>query len=96
MVSAPKVKKMIHQSVWVFLVSVIVDYEIKPIVSYVPFVTEFEDIFHEDLPGFPSSGFPSSREVDYGIDLEPNTTTISNTPPYRTSPNELRELKEQI
>ena len=37
----------------------------------------------------------SVREVDFGIDLEPRTTPISKKP-YRMTPVELKELKEQL
>ena len=53
-------------------------------------VCEFPDVFPEDLPGI----FPE-REIDFGIDLLPNTQPIS-IPPYRMAPAELKELKEQL
>ncbi|WMV58989.1 hypothetical protein MTR67_052374, partial [Solanum verrucosum] len=36
-----------------------------------------------------------SREIDFGIDLLPDTQPIS-IPPYRMAPTELKELKEQL
>ncbi|XP_069149231.1 uncharacterized protein [Solanum lycopersicum] len=53
----------------------------------VPIVNEFLDVFPDDLPGV-----PPPREIDFGIDLEPNTTPIS-IPPYRMAPAELKKLK---
>ena len=47
----------------------------------------FQDVFPADLPGF----FPP-REIDFGIDLDPNTKPIS-IPPYRMASFELKELK---
>ena len=45
---------------------------------------EFVDVFPEELPGL-----PPEREVDFGIDLLPDTQHIS-IPPYRMAPAELR------
>ncbi|KAH0781716.1 hypothetical protein KY290_001314 [Solanum tuberosum] len=41
--------------------------------------------------------FPESflREIDFGIDILPDTRPIS-IPPYRMAPSELKELKEQL
>ena len=60
----------------------------SPTLQSVPVVNEFVDVFPEDLPGL-----PPEREVDFGIDLPPDTQPIS-IPPYRMAPAELRELKE--
>nr|XP_009773033.1 PREDICTED: uncharacterized protein LOC104223316 [Nicotiana sylvestris] len=38
---------------------------------------------------------PLGREIDFGIDVLPDTQPIS-IPPYRMAPTELRELKEQL
>ncbi|XP_070018211.1 uncharacterized protein [Nicotiana sylvestris] len=40
-------------------------------------------------------GLPPIREIDFGIDLLPDTQPIS-IPPYRMAPAELRELKKQL
>ena len=50
-------------------------------------VNEFLDVFPNYL-----LGVPPPREIDFGIDLEPNTRPIL-IPPYRTDPAELKELK---
>ena len=47
-------------------------------------------MFPEDLPGI-----PPEREIEFGIDLLPDTQPIS-IPPYRMAPAELKELKEQL
>ena len=56
----------------------------------VPVVSEFVDVFPDELPGL-----PLHREVEFGIDLVPGTTPISKAP-YRLSPVELKELKQQL
>ena len=55
-----------------------------------PIVNAFQDVFTEDL-----LGIPPVREIDFGIDLEPDTKPIS-IPPYRMAPAELKELKLQL
>ncbi|XP_070004536.1 uncharacterized protein [Nicotiana sylvestris] len=56
----------------------------------VPVVNEFLEVFPDELPGI-----PPYREIDFGIDVLPDTQPIS-IPPYRIAPAELRELKEQL
>ena len=56
----------------------------------VPVVSEFVDVFPDELPGL-----PPHREVEFGIDLVPGATPISKAP-YRLSPAELKELKQQL
>ena len=55
-----------------------------------PVVSEFVDVFPDELPGL-----PPHREVEFGIDLVPGATPISKAP-YRLSPAELKELKQQL
>ncbi|XP_070018077.1 uncharacterized protein [Nicotiana sylvestris] len=59
-------------------------------IENVPVVREFSDVFPEDLPGL-----PPVREIDFGIDLIPDTQPIL-IPPYRMAPAELRELKQKL
>ena len=53
-------------------------------------IKEFPDVFPDDI-----SGLPPDREVEFTIDLIPETEPIS-IPPYRMAPAELRELKAQL
>ncbi|XP_070026057.1 uncharacterized protein [Nicotiana sylvestris] len=64
----------------------------KEIVSIenVPVMREFSEVFPEDLPGL-----PPVPEIDFGIDLLPDTQPIS-IPSYRMAPAELGELKQQL
>ncbi|XP_075103718.1 uncharacterized protein LOC142178287 [Nicotiana tabacum] len=59
-------------------------------IENVPVVREFFDVFPEELPGL-----PPVREIDFGIDLPPDTQPIS-IPPYRIAPAELKDLKQQL
>ncbi|XP_070034728.1 uncharacterized protein [Nicotiana tomentosiformis] len=58
-----------------------------PTVSSVPPV---RGAFSADLPGM-----PPDRDIDFGIDLLPDTRPIP-IPPHRMAPPELKELKEQL
>ena len=56
----------------------------------IPIIKEFPDVFPDDI-----SGLPPDKEVEFTIDLIPDTEPIS-IPPYRMAPAELRELKAQL
>ena len=66
--------------------------EVKENVSLtnLPIVNEFSEVFPDDVPGL-----PPEREIEFSIDLLPGTGPISMAP-YRMSPAELAELKEQL
>ncbi|KAH0714923.1 hypothetical protein KY284_007828 [Solanum tuberosum] len=66
-----------------------VDFE-TPTLELFPVLNEFPKVFPVDLPGI-----PLEREIDFGIDLLPDTQPIS-IPPYRMALAELKELKEQL
>jgi hypothetical protein len=53
-------------------------------------VSEFLDVFPEDLPGM-----PPEQKVEFAIELLPGTAPISKRA-YRVSGPELVELKKQI
>ena len=53
-------------------------------------VCEYVDVFPDELPGL-----PPHRDVDFGIELHPGTSTISMTP-HRMTPVELQELRVQL
>ena len=53
-------------------------------------VRDFPDVFPKELPGM-----PSDREVEFVIDLLPETAPISKRP-YRMFVQELKELKKQL
>jgi hypothetical protein len=56
----------------------------------IPIVSEFPEIFPDDLPGL-----PPDRDVEFKIELLPGTASISRRP-YRMPPNELAKLKVQL
>jgi len=55
----------------------------------IPVVQEFMEVFQE-VPGS-----PPDQEIEFGIELLPDTALISKAP-YRIAPVELAELKKQL
>nr|GFD48205.1 putative reverse transcriptase domain, aspartic peptidase domain protein [Tanacetum cinerariifolium] len=55
-----------------------------------PIVSEFPDVFPNELPGI-----PPVREVEFNIELIPGAEPISKAP-YHMAPVELKELKDQL
>jgi hypothetical protein len=49
-----------------------IDEAIIPKIKDIPVVCEFPDVFPEDLPGL-----PPERDVEFVIELKPNTAPIS-------------------
>jgi hypothetical protein len=58
--------------------------------SKVPVVNEFPDVYPEEL-----TGMPPDRDIEFVIELKPETAPIYKTPFRMTTP-ELAELKEHI
>jgi hypothetical protein len=56
----------------------------------IPVAYEFPDVFPEDLPSM-----PPDRDVEFTIELQPNTVPISKRP-YKMIPNEIAELNVQL
>ncbi|XP_049348984.1 uncharacterized protein LOC125813542 [Solanum verrucosum] len=89
-ISYLKAKKMMSKGYICYLVRVKNRDVESPTLQSIPLVIEFPDVFPEDLPSL-----PPEQEVEFSIDVIPNTQPIS-IPPYRMTPAELRELKEQL
>jgi hypothetical protein len=53
-------------------------------------VKEFQDVFSAEL-----TLLPPPREIEFTVDLIPEVEPVSRTP-YRMTPTELQELKEQL
>ena len=62
----------------------------RPSVSDIPTVSDFPDVFPEEL-----LGLPPQREIEFAIDVVPGATSSSITP-YQMAPVELKELKLQL
>jgi hypothetical protein len=61
-----------------------------PCLEDIPIACEFPDVFPEDLPGL-----PSDQDIEFTIELQPDTAPISRRP-YKMTPKELAELKVQL
>nr|GFD61986.1 putative reverse transcriptase domain-containing protein [Tanacetum cinerariifolium] len=61
-----------------------------PTIHDQPIVSEFPDVFPDELPGI-----PLVCEVEFNIELIPGAEPISKAP-YRMAPVELKELKDQL
>ena len=86
-ISVSIARKMVRKGCEVYLAYVIETEKVRPSVSDIPIVSDFSDMFPEELPGL-----PPQREIEFVIDFVPGATPASITP-YRTAPAELKELK---
>ncbi|KAA0062124.1 gag protease polyprotein [Cucumis melo var. makuwa] len=89
-ISAIRASKLLSQSTWGILASVVDTREVDVSLSSEPVVRDYPDVFPEELPGL-----PPHREVEFAIELEPGTVPTSRAP-YRMAPAELKELKVQL
>ncbi|KAA0042391.1 ty3-gypsy retrotransposon protein [Cucumis melo var. makuwa] len=87
---AMKASKLLSQSTWGILASVVDTREHEVSLSSEPVVREYPDVFPDELPGL-----PPPREIDFAIELESDTAPISRAP-NRMAPAELKELKVQL
>ncbi|XP_023736044.1 uncharacterized protein LOC111883953 [Lactuca sativa] len=56
----------------------------------VPIISNFSDVFPEELPSF-----PPIRQVEFHIDLVSGATPVVKSP-YRLAPPEMKELQDQL
>ncbi|XP_010527705.1 PREDICTED: uncharacterized protein LOC104805008 [Tarenaya hassleriana] len=89
-VSALKAEKMIRKGSEAFLVVITVIRNRRGDWRTHLLLENFSDVFWDDLPGIPPSG-----EVDFSIDVLPDTEPITKAP-YRMAPKEMAELKKQL
>jgi hypothetical protein len=52
---------------------------------------EYTDVFPKDLP----PGLPPLRDIEHQIDLIPGAQ-LPNRAPYRTNPDETKEIQRQV
>ena len=83
-------RKMVRKGCEAYLAYVIDTVKARSSVSDIPTVSDFRDVFPEEL-----SGLPPQREIEFAIDVVPSATPVSITP-YRIAPVELKELKLQL
>ena len=81
LISAAQVYSLIREECQAYLISVQdVDNKEGLKIEDISVISEYPEIFLEDLPGL-----PPSRELDFGIELAPGTQLISKAP-YRMAP----------
>ncbi|XP_073304535.1 uncharacterized protein [Primulina huaijiensis] len=84
-------RKLMMRGCQAFLASIVIVAEpVSQRLEEVEVVRDFRSVFPDDV-----SGIPPDREMDFSIQLMPGTMPISKTP-YRLSPAEIKELKDQI
>ncbi|KAA0065843.1 ty3-gypsy retrotransposon protein [Cucumis melo var. makuwa] len=88
--STMKANKLLNTSTWSILASVVDTREADVSLSSEPVVTDYPDVFLEELPGL-----PPHWEIDFAIELELGIVPISRAP-YRMTLIELKVLKVQL
>ena len=64
--------------------------EPKPKIEDLPVISEYPEVFPEELPGL-----PPDRQVEFRIDIIPGAAPIARAP-YRLAPTEMKELRTQL
>ena len=90
MISTMAAQRMLHKDYQGYLAYMVETGKEGTLVDEIPVVREFPNVFPYDI-----TGLPPDREVEFTIDLIPETEPNS-IPPYRIAPAELRELKAQL
>ena len=90
-ISSLKARRMMGKGCQAFLASIVDTTKNTPEgIEDIRVVCEYPEVFPEDL-----LGLPPDREIEFMIELAPETTPVSKAP-YRMAPAELKELKEQL
>lgn len=89
-VSIIRATRLLNKGCVGFLAYVVVKDEPSLRLEEVPVVKNFIDVFPDDL-----QGLPPAREIEFTIDVLPDTNPISLVT-YSMAPAELRELKIQL
>uniref|UniRef100_A0A2N9EF72 Integrase catalytic domain-containing protein n=1 Tax=Fagus sylvatica TaxID=28930 RepID=A0A2N9EF72_FAGSY len=89
-ISALQARRMLRKGCRGYLATVRDTQQDELKLENIPIVSEFPEVFPEDL-----LGLPPDREIEFSVDLLPGSGPISKAP-YRMAPAELKELKEQL
>ncbi|XP_071714285.1 uncharacterized protein [Rutidosis leptorrhynchoides] len=90
LLSMMKAQKSLSKGCDSFLAYVIDVKKEKKVVSDIPVVSEYPEVFPDELPGL-----PPIREVEYKIELMPGATPVAKAP-YRLAPSEIREMIKDV
>ena len=74
-ISAATARTMVRKGCEAYLAYVIEMEQARPSVSNVPTVSDYPNVFSEEFPGL-----PPHREIEFAIDVVPDTTQASITP----------------
>ncbi|XP_058741733.1 uncharacterized protein LOC131614123 [Vicia villosa] len=85
-----KVKEAVKHGATVCMLFALMNSKEKTVSNELPVVRDFPEVFQEDV-----NELPPEREVEFAIELVPGTSPVS-VAPYRMSPSELAELKNQL
>ncbi|XP_071694829.1 uncharacterized protein [Rutidosis leptorrhynchoides] len=83
-------KKSLSKGCESFLAYVVDGKKEKKALADIPVVSEFPEVFPDELPGL-----PPIREVEYKIELVPGATPVAKAP-YRLATSEICEMMSQI
>ena len=86
-ISATIVRTMVRKGCEVYLAYVIDTKKAEPSLSDIPIVSDYPDVFPEELPRL-----PPQREIEFAINVVQGAAPASITP-YRMASVELKELK---
>ena len=89
-ISATTARMMVRKGCEAYLAYAIDTKKAEPHLSDIPIVSDYPDVFSEELPRL-----PPQREIEFVINVVQGATPTSITP-YRMAPVELKELKLQL
>ncbi|KAJ0531230.1 putative nucleotidyltransferase, Ribonuclease H [Helianthus annuus] len=88
-VSMLKASRCLNRGCVIYMALVIIE-EPKPKIEDLPVISEYPEVFPEELPGL-----PPDRQVEFRIDIIPGAAPITRAP-YRLAPTEMKELRTQL
>ncbi|XP_021984974.1 uncharacterized protein LOC110880840 [Helianthus annuus] len=88
-VSILKVSQCLKSGCVIYMAQVTVN-DPKPKIEDIPIISEYPDVFPDELPGL-----PPERQVEFRIDILPGSAPIARAP-YRLAPTEMKELRTQL
>ncbi|KAJ0577600.1 putative nucleotidyltransferase, Ribonuclease H [Helianthus annuus] len=88
-VSMLKASRCLNRGCAIYMAQVIIE-EPKPKIEDLPVISEYPEVFPEELPGL-----PPDRQVEFRIDIIPGAAPIARAP-YRLAPTEMKELRTQL
>ncbi|XP_074342647.1 uncharacterized protein LOC141680277 [Apium graveolens] len=83
-------KRLLRQGCEGYLAHVIDRSKKTPNIRSIPIVSEFPDVFPDELPGL-----PPDRQIEFSIDIAPGVEPVLKAP-YRMAPAEMKELAKRL